>query len=48
MEYWDSADPEEKGGVKKDGLQEKLVLLPRRWAQGSEIFFNAKEDLSRK
>lgn len=48
MEHWDSADPEEKGGVKKSGLQEKLVLLPRRWAQGSEIFFNAKEDLSRK
>lgn len=47
-EHWDSADPEEKGGVKKSGLQEKLVLLPRRWAQGSEIFFNAKEDLSRK
>lgn len=48
MKHWDSTDPEEKGGVKKSGLQEKLVLLPRRWAQGSEIFFNAKEDLSRK
>lgn len=48
VSFWDSADPEEKGGVKKNGLQEKLVLLPRWWAQGSEIFFNAKEDLSRK